>query len=138
MPAGRLLGGLRRAASDRQTLQPRGDRDRESARPDRHGQGACRQREGDPPPLLRPREPPPLDAGRAQAARQVGPASLICARCAALQPPCAARARVLRLLRGRRRRLKNRVLIVWVLDLSVRRPGAQIFGFSVCVLTLWA
>ena len=51
-------------------------------------------REGDPPPLLRPREPPPLDAGRAQAARQVGPAYLICA---ALQPPCAAWARVLRL-----------------------------------------
>jgi hypothetical protein len=33
MPAGRLLGGLRRAASDRQTLQPRGDRGREAARP---------------------------------------------------------------------------------------------------------
>ena len=36
--------------------------------------------------------------------------------------------------RGRRCRLINRVLIVWVLDLSVRRLGAQIFGFSdVCL-----
>eukprot|EP00964_Phaeocystis_antarctica_P112747 scaffold76862_cov98-Phaeocystis_antarctica.AAC.1 len=58
MPFGRPLGGLSRATSDRQTLQPRGDRGREAARPDRHGQGASRQREGDPRPLLRPREPP--------------------------------------------------------------------------------
>eukprot|EP00964_Phaeocystis_antarctica_P031177 scaffold17653_cov66-Phaeocystis_antarctica.AAC.1 len=112
MPSGRPLGGLSRAASDRQTLQPRGDRGREAVRPDRHGQGAPRQREGDPRPLLRPREPPPLDAGRLPAARQAGPASLLCARCAALQPPCAAWACVLRLLCGRRYRSKIRVLIV--------------------------
>eukprot|EP00964_Phaeocystis_antarctica_P016080 scaffold8902_cov63-Phaeocystis_antarctica.AAC.1 len=76
------------------------------ARPDRHGQGASRQREADRPPLLRPREPPPLDAGRAPSARQAGPASLLCARCVALQPPCAAWACVLRLLYGRRCRSK--------------------------------
>eukprot|EP00964_Phaeocystis_antarctica_P040271 scaffold23016_cov59-Phaeocystis_antarctica.AAC.2 len=56
MPSGRPLGGLSRATSDRQTLQPRRDRGREAARPDRHGQGASRQREGDPPLLFSDRE----------------------------------------------------------------------------------
>merc|ERR1712194_627256 len=53
-----------------------------------------------------------LTLGWAPTAQQAGPASLLCARCAALQPLCAAWARVLRLLCGRRCRSKIRVLIV--------------------------
>ena len=119
MPAGRPPGGLSRAASDRHTLQPRGVRGQnaeawpEVARPNQPGQGASFQREGDPPPRFRPRDPSPFDAGPAPAAGKAGPASSRCARCAALQPPRAAWACVLRLLPGRRARSKIRVLIRW-------------------------
>jgi len=78
----------------------------------------------------------PLDAGRAQAARQVGPASLICARCAALHSAtvCNLGSRASSTTRRAALPFEKSRTHRRVLDLSVRRPGAQIVGFSdVCL-----